>query len=237
MPKLQDLACANCGAPIDVRLMHGALAACAQCGAAFNVPATLTPEPNLGDLLLGADFRDPEVPGWMISQPANLEFRPGSPAEVWASYPASDLIHPVLRTPGPFDDFDVGVNIRFISGTYDFVSAGIELRSWDSGDYVVRISPQGTFSIGWHHGTDWGGELVAWSSHPALRTGWGAANRLRVIARADRLRLYLNGVLAVSIRDSRYAAGRLRVITSPGKSGSAVVAFSDLQIREVPPAL
>jgi len=34
-----------------------------------------------------------------------------------------------LRTPGPFDDFDVSVTIRFIKGSYEHISAGLELRS------------------------------------------------------------------------------------------------------------
>jgi hypothetical protein len=38
------------------------------------------------------------------------------PPELWAKYPKSDRIHPVLRTPAPFDDFDASVTIRFIDG-------------------------------------------------------------------------------------------------------------------------
>jgi hypothetical protein len=231
-PKLSELHCANCGAALDWRGVRGSVASCEYCGASFRVPGSLTPEPDLGDLLLGADFRDPEVPGWVLSRPECLEFRPGSPAEMWASYEASDLIHPVVRTPGPFDDFDAGLTIRFISGTYDYVSAGFELRSWDAGDYVVRLSAQGTFSVGWHQKTEWGGDLIPWSSHPVLRSGWGDANRLRVVMRGDQIRLHFNGVLAASLHDSRFAAGRLRVVVSPGTMGPAVVAFSDLQLRE-----
>ena len=62
-----------------------------------------------------------------------------------------------LRTPGPFDDFDVSVTIRFIKGSYEHISAGLELCSGDGGDYVVRISAQGTFNVGWHAKTEWGG--------------------------------------------------------------------------------
>jgi hypothetical protein len=231
---LLDLTCANCGAAIDVRTVQGSLVACAYCGTTFRVPATMTPEPSMGDLLLGADFRDPEVPGWVLSTPENLEFRPGTPAELWVTYPASDLIHPVVRTPGPFDDFDVSVTIRFISGTREYASAGLELRSWEAGDYVARISAQGTFSLGWHTKTEWGGDLLGWSSHPALRANWGDANRLRVVLRGERMRLYFNGVLAVSLRDNRFSSGRIRVVVSPGRMGGAVVAFSGLQVRDLP---
>lgn len=235
MATLQELTCANCGAAIDVRAVRGTVAACGYCGTSFRIPETMTPEPTLGDLLLGADFRDPELPGWVASTPEYLEFRPGSPAELWASLPASDLIHPIVRTPGPLDDLDAGVTIRFISGSHTHVSAGFELRSWDAGDYIARISAQGTFSLGWHAKTEWGGDLVPWSNHPALRGNWGDANRLRVVMRADQMRLYFNGVLAVSLRDTRFASGRLRLVVSPGKQAPAVVAFSDLQLREARP--
>jgi len=230
----QDLNGANCGAAIDVRTVRGAVAACTYCGTSFVIPASMTPEPTLGDLILGADFRDPELPGWLVSTPDNLEFRPGSPAELWATFPASDLIHPVVRTPGPLDDFDVGLTIRFISGVYDYASAGLEVRSWDPGDYAVRISAQGTYNLGWHDKTAWGGDLVSWSAHPALRSNWGDANRLRLVMRGDQLRVYFNGVLAASLHDSRHAAGRIRVVLAPGKAGPATVAFSDLQVRELP---
>lgn len=236
MTRLQELNCANCGAAIDVDTIRGMRAACGYCGTSFRIPVSLTPEPDLGDVLLAADFRDPELPGWVASAPNHLEFRPGSPAELWASFPASDLIHPIVRTPGAFDDFDAGLTFRFISGTYDYVSAGFEVRSWDAGDYVVRISAQGTFSVGWHQKTEWGGDLVAWSSHPALRTSWGEPNRLRVVMRGEQMRVYFNGVLATSLRDGRFSAGRLRVVVSPGKLAPAVVAFADLQLREPPPA-
>jgi len=232
---IHELACANCGAAINPDAMRGDVAVCGYCGAAFRVAASLTPEPAMGDLLLGADFRDPSVPGWIISLPDQVEFRPGSPAEAWVALAASDLIHAVVRTPGPLDDFDAGVTVRFISGVHDQASAGLEVRSWDAGDYTVRISAQGTFSLGWHDQSAWGGYLVPWANHPALRGQWGDANRLRVVMRGERMRVYLNGVLAASLHDDRFASGRIRVVLAPGKGGDAVAAFSDVQVREPPP--
>jgi hypothetical protein len=224
--------CANCGVAINPRRKHGSLVLCEHCGAVFRQsPEGPTPQPTLGDLLLGADFRDPALPGWVVSRPEQVEFRPGSPAELWASLPASELIHPVVRTPGPFDDVDAGVTIRFISGVYEYISAGFEVRAWDDGDYVVRLSAQGTFAVGWHAGSAWGGELVGWTNHPVLRTEWGAANRLRVVGLGNQLRIYLNGMLAASLRDDRFHRGRVRLVMVPGGQGPATAAFSDLQLR------
>jgi len=111
----------------------------------------------MGDLLLGADFSDPEVPGWRLIDPENFEFKSGPAPELVVTHPKSDLIHPVVRTPAPFDDFDASITIRFLEGNYDQISAGFEVRSCDEGDYIIRISAQGTFQCGWHDKTDWGG--------------------------------------------------------------------------------
>lgn len=188
----------------------------------------------MGDLLLGADFRDSKVPGWVVLNRDKLSFHPGPPPELLVKHPESNLIHPIVRTPAPFDDFDVSVTIRFLDGEYEQVSAGFEVRSSDEGDYVIRISSQGTFNIGWHQGTDWGGHLVKWTEIPGLRREWGDANRLRVVAIGNRLRVYINGVLITSLRDDRFQSGLIRLVVSPGKDKPMQVSFSDLQLRAVP---
>ena len=235
MDFLPEASCANCGTAIRPDDIVDGLATCKYCGATFRVPRSLTPEPALGDLLLGADFRDPELRGWKTFNTDQWELRPGSPAELWAKFPASDLIHPILRTPGPVDDFDLSVSIRFIEGTYEYMSAGCEVRANDDGDYVIQISAQGTFRVGWHNKLEWGGELVKWTEHPALRRELGADNRLRVVMRADRLRVYINGMLATSLHDARFGFGFARLVLAPGTQSPAVVAFADLQLRETPP--
>ncbi len=187
----------------------------------------------MGDLLLGADFSDPKVPGWRLYTPERLEFKPGSPPEMWARVPKSDRIHALVYTPGTFEDFDASVTFRFIEGHREYVSAGMEVRSSGAGDYVIRVSAQSTFQVAWHDEDAWGGTLLKWTTHPALRGEMGKPNRLRVILRGDQIRVYLNGVLATSLRNGRFSAGRIRVVLSPGEKSHAVVAFSDLQLREV----
>jgi hypothetical protein len=76
-------------------------------------------------------------------------------------------------------------------------------------------------------------DLMGWTTHTALRSGLNESNRLRVICDGDRLRMYLNGVLATSIRDERFEEGRLYVSFPPSKESHVVVAVSDLQLREV----
>lgn len=98
----------------------------------------MTPQPELGDLILGADFRDPKVPGWLISYEDKVKFKNDPGPELWANFEPADVISPVIRTPGPFEDFDIGVTIRFIEGNYEQISAGLELRYGDEGDYAFR---------------------------------------------------------------------------------------------------
>lgn len=232
MTVLAGLNCPNCGAALPEAGSPGAVLACRYCGTSFRLPASLTPEPEMGDLLLGADFCDPQVPGWVVFNRENLSFVPGPPPELWARFPPSDRIHPVLRSPGPLDDFDVSVTMRFLEGEREYVSAGLEVRSGEAGDYVVRLSAQGTFQVGWHEKTEWGGALIPWTEHPALRRQRGEANRLRLVLRGEQVRLYLNGVLAASLRDGRYRDGLIRLVVSPGVKSAMLAAFSDLQLRE-----
>jgi hypothetical protein len=187
----------------------------------------------MGDLLLGADFSNQEMPGWVVVNREKLEFKPGDSPALMVRFPASKSIHPVVRTPAPFDDFDVSVSMCFLEGPYDQISAGLELRSCDQGDYVVRVSAQGTFNVGWHVKTEWGGHLVKWTRHPILRTEMGDWNRLRVIMRGSRIRIYLNGVLVTSLRDTRYTSGLVRLVVSPGNDAPLEMLFSDLQLREL----
>ena len=201
----ESLSCPNCGAAIiPTGRYPGSVTTCEFCRTSFRIHTTLTPEPDMGNLLLGADFLDSEVPGWVVVDLDNLEFKSDPTPELWARYPKSDRIHPVLRTPAPLDDFDASVTIRFIEGSYEHVSAGLELRSSSEGDYVIRISAQGTFSVGWHDKLEWGGNLVKWTTHPALNTEMGDANRLRVVMKGSRIRVYINGMLATSLRDGKF---------------------------------
>jgi hypothetical protein len=233
MNLLHELSCVNCGAVIRVMATRGSAVTCDICHATFRIPTSLTPEPDLGDLLLGSDFRETDIPGWLPINRERLEFRPGTPAELWATFPASDRIHPILRTPGPFDDFDLSVSLRFIRGSYEHISAGLELRSGEDGDYVMRISAQGTFSLGWHNKLEWGGPIINWTEHPSLKTRMGDSNRVRVLMRGNLIRIYLNGHLATSIHDDRFKSGSLRLALCPSQRDSLTVAFSDLQLREV----
>jgi hypothetical protein len=202
------------------------------------VPKTFTPEPDLG-----ADFSDPVIPGWQIVKRERVErhvqTRPGPPPHLWASFPSSDLLHYVLQSSGLFEDFDAGVTIKFLSGNLEYISAALVLRYVTSlGGYLVLISAQGTYKIGWYEMStkdelEWKA-CLDWTAHSALRQGLQVPNRLRVVMKGNQMRVYLNGVLATSWRDDRFISGQVRLGVEPGEKSSIEAVFSNLELREVP---
>lgn len=238
MRKLQSSICAACGAPLED--FSRSLVICKFCGTPYWLPEIqryvpgVQAKPDIGDLLLGADFQEGKIPGWIVYQKENIQFRHQSPypPELWVTLPGENAFKGILQSPGPLFNCDLSVNIRFISGIWDQIRAGVEFRHRDEGDYLVAISPQGTFCIGYHNERQWGDYLSKWGDHDSLNIGWEELNRLRVITRGDQIRVYLNGSLAASLLDFRYKQGSVMVVVGP-IDGDAVVAFSDLQLRQV----
>jgi hypothetical protein len=54
-----------------------------------------------------------------------------------------------------------------------------------------------------------------------------------VIFDGDRMRVYLNGTLATSLKDNRYKMGKLIVVVEPNGGTNLGIAFSNLQVREI----
>jgi hypothetical protein len=236
MLPLQSSACVACGGPLPNT--DQPVVVCSFCKTSYRTGLKVQPKrqhqkPSIGDLILGTDFRNKSVPGWRLYNEDHLDFRlsVGMRPELWATFKTAGNYQRLIGTPGPLYDFDASVNLRFIKGAYDKARAGFELRLWDVGNYLIQISPQATFSVGYHIDSEWGEHLANWSEHSALKKGWGELNRVRVVARGDQLRVYLNGVMAASLRDDRYRMGRLLVVAAP-MGVETTVAISDLQIRE-----
>jgi len=131
------------------------------------------------------------------------------------------------------DGFDASVTIRFIDGRYEQIRTGFELRFSADGDYVIRISAQGTFSAGWHKQTDWSDHLVEWLQHPILKTAMDEVNRLRVLMKGDRIHVYINGVMVTSLWYERYSSDLVRLVISPESESGIEAAFSASQLHEV----
>jgi hypothetical protein len=143
----------------------------------------------------------------------------------------------LLESYGSFDDIDAAVTIRFleVEDVTKHCRLGFALRrTEEEGHYSVDIAPKGNYCVAGYEkqsaDKNWR-VLVNFASHPALRVGVGVANRLRVVARNDHLRVYINGALASSVRDSRFTYGTVAIVLeNPGSD--AKFALTDLELRE-----
>ena len=235
---MQALNCPNCGAALPQKaIKESDLVSCEFCGTSFRVPKTLTPEPDMGDLILGADFSSKTMPDWEVINEELLTFFKGEPSELRGSYKPSPNSYYVLKSSGFLDDFDASINMKFIGGEKDIIRAGFYLRFSDNGGYAVLVSVIGSYSIGYYKKDDknelkWE-DLLPWANHTALRAGMNETNRLRVLCDGQKFRVHLNGVLATSFKDDQFKRGKLYLAVVPTEKSSLDVTFSDLQLREV----
>lgn len=230
--------CPNCGATLPAHAIKMEITSCEFCGTSFRLSRTATPEPDMGDLLLGTDFSQKIMPGWELLNEDKLTFH-NNPLELRGTFPPKqDGAYYMLRSSGLLDDFDVSVSIRLTSGSKEHIRAGIYPRLMDEGGYGFLISVQGSYTVGYFEKDANGAlawkRLLPWTYHTALHEGFNETNRLRVICKGDSFRMYLNGVLAGSFKDSRFSAGRLYLTVDPGEKSNGSFAFSNLQVREVP---
>lgn len=235
---MRAMNCPNCGAALSATALKADVATCEFCGTSFRLAKTLTPEPDMGDLLLGADFSQKTMPGWETVNEDKLTFHKGPPAELRGKFLPQFNSYYMLKSSGFLDNFDVSATIRFFEGEKEWIRAGYFFRHTTEGGYGVMVSVQASYTFG-YVAKDEKGELLfykimPWSWHTALRPGMDVFNRLRVICNGSNFRIYLNGVLATSFQDERFKMGKFYLAAEPSEKSSMEVGFSDLQVREVP---
>lgn len=236
---MKSLNCPNCGATLIEKNLKRDIASCEYCGTSFRVPKSLTPEPDMGDLLLGANFSSNVMPGWQLFNEDKLTFHKGNPNEMRCRFtPKKDEAFYVLKSSGLLDDFDASVTLRFTEGKEDMTRAGFYFRFTEDGGYSIFISAISSYQVGvftkdmeknklvWNR-------ILPWTSHTALKQGFNQSNRLRVICNREQFRVYFNGVLAASFKDSTWSVGKFCLTVDP-YNNTGGFAFSDLQVREVP---
>lgn len=227
----RSLSCERCGASIP--LAGGRFAACPYCGQLYDLSDASGP--RRGGLLLGADFRDPELPGWRFYEKESLRVGDGGLPRLVGKFPKQENTRWLLESLGSFDNVDAAVTITFldVGDVSKHCRLGLDFRSTDEGHYCVDISPKGNYCVARYEKASeekWR-ILVRFASHPALRPGAGVANRLRVVAYDDHLRVHINDVLVSSVRDPRFTYGTVGVVLeNPGTD--VTLALSDLELRE-----
>ncbi len=235
---MNALNCPNCGAAMPAYSAKAEVVSCDFCGTSFRLSNTFTPEPDMGDLLLGADFGNRIMPGWEVVNEDKLTFHKGSPSELRGRFAPQVNSYYALKSSGLLDNFDASVSIKFTEGDKEWIRAGFYTRFTPAGGYGFMVSAQASYVFG-SFVKDEKGELVfqkmmAWAYHSALKPGLNINNRLRVMCNGDSFRVYLNGVLAGSFKDSKFALGKLHLAVEPSAKSTMEIAFSDLQLREVP---
>ena len=235
---MQALNCPNCGAALPAHAAKSDVVTCEFCSTTFRVPKSFTPEPDMGDLILDADFSRKPIPGWSILNEANTMLMGGNPPSIRAQFEARTGVYDILSTSGLYDNLDASVTITFLEGDVEYVRAGMFLRYQAKvGCYGFLVSAQCSYKMGFYELKEddslfWK-DIITWTSHTALRSGLNQPNRLRVVANENRLRVFLNGVIATSIKHDKFDTGKVTVSLEPCKESNITVAFSDLQLREV----
>ncbi|MDT7808868.1 MAG: hypothetical protein QOJ70_2681 [Acidobacteriota bacterium] len=229
---LQSLTCNSCGA--TVHLTGEQFVTCLYCGQVYNLSEFRGP--RRGELLLGADLCDPNLPGWRVYQKDHLHFGDDGQPQLVGNFPKKENTAWLLESSGSFDNIDATVTISFleVEDITKHCRLGFAVRSTDEGRYCVDIAPKGNYCVASYEKEadkkQWR-MLVDFVTHPALRIGVGVSNRLRVVAYNDHLRVYINNVLVSSVRDSKFSYGTIGIVLeNPGSD--AKFALSDLELRE-----
>ncbi len=235
--------CPRCGAPVEQVDPQTGLAVCAYCGTSFAWRETSEAGVSRGrNMLLQTDFRDAALTGWALLNTEHVHLVKHPQPALRAEVPPSDKVYYVLRSAGWYDDADVSVDIQFERGGRDTGRAGLILRHQDGkGSYNIFLSLQGTYMMGYYAWDEdeasvtWH-SLMGWTKHAALKTGTGVRNRLRVAAYGDRFRIYLNGVLASTLRHSLHTQGQVRLAVESGETEPLDALFYAVRIWEEEPA-
>jgi hypothetical protein len=130
----------------------------------------------------------------------------------------------IVAPAGPYDNVDVSVRFKPISGRED-ASAGIVFRFSEGRYYVIRANAlEDNFTFYYY---DRGRRQIAGASvkAPAL----GQWHTLRIAAAGDRIQGWLDDQMLMDRRDSRFVSGRIGLWTK----ADSVTAFDELTITPV----
>src|SRR5215831_9318792 len=131
----------------------------------------------------------------------------------------------IVAPSGPYTDIDVSVRFKPMAGRED-ASGGIVFRFAEGHYYVARANAlENNFRL-YYYERERHQLATARVSPPAL----GQWHTIRVIAVGTHIQAYLNGVLLLDHRDSRYRSGQVGLWTKT----DSITAFDDFIVRGVP---
>jgi len=134
---------------------------------------------------------------------------------------------------GPFNAFQLEVDVRHISGESNLTAAGIvfRLEDWDN-YYGFRISPAGTYYIWKAVGGTWT-TLVDWTASTAINEDV-ARNHLTVVADGTTLIFLINGQEVDQIVDNSFSSGYIGIYSRTYDGSTNVhLTFDDIIVTEL----
>ena len=132
-----------------------------------------------------------------------------------------------------FNEFDLGVDAAFMNST-SASTLGVLLRMAGPEDFLrFEITADGRYMVErLNPGGGWTRYLDDWEMSPAIVTGFGAANRLQVIAQGTEISFFANDELLLTLPDSPAVAGQIALDAGTFGAPGTRAAFDNLIIRK-----
>jgi hypothetical protein len=173
------------------------------------------------------DFEQYGIEAWHpVAGQWVLEEMSGAPSgkRVLVQHAVENAFNVIVAPSAPFTDVDVSVRFKPVTGRED-ASGGIVFRFAEGHYYVVRANALENNVRLYYYDRGRHQLATALVQPPAL----GQWHTLRVVAVRQHIQAYLNGVLVLDHRDTRYRSGQVGLWTK----ADSITAFDDLVIRGV----
>jgi hypothetical protein len=140
----------------------------------------------------------------------------------------------VPNTASLYDDIDMCVDVTTVQAV-DPATNRVGLVFWYTDDknfYTLETDASGNASV-WRKQRGKWLEQVSWAKEPALHTGDGATNQLRVVTKGNAATVYINGEKFKDITGQPPDNGQeIGVIAYSPKKGAATYAFANVKITQ-----
>jgi hypothetical protein len=171
------------------------------------------------------DFTRP-FEGWeTVTGKWGIEDVPGaSQGKALVQRATNNAFNVIVAPGGPYTDVDVSVRFKPISGRED-ASGGIVFRFSEGRYYVIRANAlEDNFNLYYY---DRGRRQITGArvKTPAL----GQWHKLRITAKGDHIKGWLNDQLLIDHHDSRFTSGRVGLWTK----ADSITAFDDLVVSPI----
>jgi len=173
------------------------------------------------------DFERQGMEGWQsVDGRWVIEEMPGAPRgkRVLVQRAVENTFNVIVAPSAPYTDVDISVRFKPMAGQED-ASGGIVFRFAEGHYYVVRANALENNLRLYYYDRERHQLATATVQRPAL----GQWHTVRVVAVGDHIQAYLNGVLLLDHRDSRYRSGQVGLWTK----ADSITAFDDFVVRGV----